>query len=63
MAKNKQSKNNPRPGDIVWVACRGSGERCEGTQAKIIFIHRLPTGGRAFRYVCQTCNHPFHVAV
>ena len=60
---NKQSKNTPKAGDVVWVACRGAGERCEGTQAKIVFIRPLPAGGRVFRYVCLTCNHPFHVSV
>ena len=46
--------------DIVWMKCRAS-ERCEGNYAKISRQWKGNSGGSAVRYVCQTCNTPFHV--
>jgi hypothetical protein len=45
---------------VVWMSCRAS-EKCEGTHAKIARKWKGESGGAAVRYVCTTCNKPFHI--
>jgi hypothetical protein len=46
----------------VWVTCRASAG-CDGKMAKVVFRTKLPQGGTAIRYRCQTCNGAFHITL
>lgn len=46
--------------DVVWMACRG-GRNCEGKHARLVRRWKNEGGGSSIRYICLTCNRPFHV--
>lgn len=53
--------DKPKAGQIVWVACRATPD-CEGKSARIeILFPQSESGGRTTRYICLTCNRPFHI--
>lgn len=62
--------NQINPGDqekTYYMACRAT-PGCEGREVKLIFEHKkeFALGGYAGatrRYLCTTCNRPFHVTL
>ena len=57
--ENVASKDEPIP---VWIACTAT-LNCPGTQAiKKITFNKIGVG-RTYRYVCLTCERPFHIQI
>ena len=44
----------------IWFACRAT-PGCPGQQARIRFKRRLAEGQIQTRYICTTCEKPFHL--
>jgi len=58
----KMPPRKPPEQKTVWITCRAKAG-CEGKQATLVFENKLPEGGTARRYRCQTCNGVFYITV
>lgn len=57
------SDDPKKPKKIISIACRVSGDRCEGRQSELVWKKPLPMGGASYRYRCLSCMKTWFISV